>query len=228
MERSSETVTSEPIPSLIEAFAGIPDHRRPQGLRYPLAQFLALVTAALFAGRRKLKSIRRWALGLTPTQLMKVGLKRVPSIGSFSTILSHVDAVACEAALSRWAISAAGTRALGGLSIDGKTLRGSAYGDESAVHLVTIFSTSLCSVLAQVPIEKTNEAKVTLKLLDQVEVGGQLVTGDAAFTQREICEKVVKRGGDYLLTVKDNQPTLRSDCAVAFEPPSSPFLPARS
>jgi hypothetical protein len=228
MERSTEAGASDPIPSLIEAFAEIPDHRRAQGLRYPLPSFLALVTAALFAGRRGLKSIRRWALGLGKAQLRKLGLKRVPSIGAFSTILSEADAAACEAALSRWAVTAAGTSALGSLAIDGKTLRGSANGDAPAVHLVSVFATRLGSVLAQMPIDKTNEAKIALKLLDQLDMAGQIVTGDAAFTQREICDKVLEKKGDYLLTVKDNQPTLRSDIAVAFEPPSSPFLSARS
>jgi len=213
------------VPSLLEAFGEIPDHRRAQGRRYPLANFLALVTAALFAGRRGLRSIRRWGLELTKPELGMLGLRKVPSIGAFSTILRDVNERRCEEALSRWAASAAGGRALGSLAIDGKTLRGSASGDEPAVHLVSVFATRIGSVLAQMPIERTNEAKKAVELLEQVDLRGELVTGDAAFTQREICEKVLAKQGDYLLTVKDNQPTLRSDCAVAFEPPSSPLPP---
>jgi hypothetical protein len=223
-----ESAFEESIPSLLEAFGEIPDHRRAQGRGYGLAGFLSLVTAAMIAGRRKLRSIRRWALKLRPAQLRRLGLKGVPSLGAFSTILSNVDAAACEAALARWAATAAGARAMGNLAIDGKSLRGSASEDGVVVHLVSVFETSARCVLAQMPIEKTNEAKIALELLDQVDVAGRLVTGDAAFAQRELCEKVIEKRGDYLVTVKDNQPTLRSDCQVAFEPPSSPFLPARS
>jgi len=220
--------TGDVVRSLIEAFGEIPDHRRAQGRQYPLANFLALVTAALFAGRRGLRSIRRWALELTKPELGMLGLRRVPSIGAFSTILRDVNAPRCEETLSRWAASAAGGRALGSLAIDGKTLRGSASGDEPAVHLVSVFATGIGSVLAQMPIERTNEAKKAVELLDRIDLRGELVTGDAAFTQREICTKVLQRKGDYLLAVKGNQPTLRSDCVAAFEPPSSPLPPRES
>lgn len=229
MKRSKkEKAFEDSIPSLLEAFAAIPDHRRAQGRGYGLAGFLGLVTSAMLAGRRKLRSIRRWALELRPAHLRKLGLKGVPSLGAFSTILSNMNVAECEAALAQWAATAAGARAMGNLAIDGKSLRGSASEDGVVVHLVSVFETNARCVLAQMPIEKTNEAKIALELLDRVDLAGRLVTGDAAFAQRELCEKVLGKKGDYLLTVKDNQPTLRSDCAVAFEPPSSPFLPARS
>ncbi|HEU0021032.1 MAG TPA: hypothetical protein VFR55_05075 [Dehalococcoidia bacterium] len=42
------------------------------------------------------------------------------------------------------------------------------------------------------------------------------MTGDSLLTQREVSERIVRRGGDYLLPVKDNQPSLRSDLDRAF------------
>jgi hypothetical protein len=51
--------------------------------------------------------------------------------------------------------------------------------------------------------------------------------GDAIFTQREICRVIIDGGGDYFFTVKDNQPTLKSDIALAFGPfsPSAQWSP---
>ena len=43
-----------------------------------------------------------------------------------------------------------------------------------------------------------------------------MVLGDAIFCQRDVCQKIVERGGDYVLFVKDNQPGLQTDIAAGF------------
>lgn len=57
-------------------------------------------------------------------------------------------------------------------------------------------------------------------MLKELPLEGAIVTGDAMFTQREICRVIRDRGGDYLFTVKDNQPRLKADIALAFGPDS--------
>lgn len=65
-----------------------------------------------------------------------------------------------------------------------------------------------------------------LKLLEQLDLTGKIVTGDAMFCQKSITARIVERGGDYILPVKDNQKTLREDIETAFNepvfPPQSP------
>ena len=56
-----------------------------------------------------------------------------------------------------------------------------------------------------------------LKTLPQTDV---IVTGDAMFAQRDICRVITERGGDYFFMVKDNQPALNADIALAFGPDS--------
>jgi len=64
-------------------------------------------------------------------------------------------------------------------------------------------------------------------LLGTVELRGRLVTGDAAFCQRELSRQVVEQGGDYFWVVKENQPTLLDDLRVLFaDPPLGEPLPA--
>jgi predicted transposase YbfD/YdcC len=60
----------------------------------------------------------------------------------------------------------------------------------------------------------TNEHKAALQLLGILPTRGSLFTGDAAFCQRDFCEKVMEGGGDYVLIVKDNQPSLATDIAA--------------
>jgi predicted transposase YbfD/YdcC len=63
---------------------------------------------------------------------------------------------------------------------------------------------------------KTNEHKAALRLLGILPVKGKVVTGDAMFCQRDFCKAVIDAGGDYLLTVKANQPGLEIDIEAGF------------
>jgi len=53
-------------------------------------------------------------------------------------------------------------------------------------------------------------------LLAQIDWTGRVLTGDALFCQRNLCAQVLQAGGDYLLVVKENQPTLHRDLATLF------------
>lgn len=94
------------------------------------------------------------------------------------------------------------------------------------MHLVAAYAHRLGSAVAQLKVDaKTNEHKATLQLLKMLPLQGSLVTGDAAPAQKEVCAAILKGGGDYFLTVKDNQPTLKQDIARVFE---GDFSPSRS
>jgi hypothetical protein len=109
------------------------------------------------------------------------------------------------------------------LNIDGKTLRGSHQGPVPGVHLVAAYSATAGTALAQLQVDsKTNEHKAALQLLNLIPLEHALVTGDAAFTQKDLCQEIVNRKGDYFITVKDNQPTLNKNILDAFSRPVSP------
>lgn len=105
---------------------------------------------------------------------------------------------------------------------DGKRLRGSRDGAVPGVHLVNASDGDAKTVLAQVPIGDTNEAQAALVLLGLIPWEGVVVTGDAAFTQRDFCEHVVAGGGDYFLPVQDNQPEWKQAIATGFDRAFSP------
>jgi hypothetical protein len=106
------------------------------------------------------------------------------------------------------------------VGLDGKTVRGSKEGDIPGHPLVAAYAPAVQAVLAQLRVDaKTNEHKAALELLGILPVKGCIFTGDAAFCQRDLCKKICDAGGDYVLVVKDNQPSLAIDSAagLAFE-----------
>src|ERR1700722_9470653 len=114
-----------------------------------------------------------------------------------------------------------GFRVAGHVAIDGKRLRGSATASSPGAHLVAAFSASLEGVIGQLRMEpEANEITTALQLLKTLPLKDVIVTGDAMFTQREICRVIKERGGDYFFTVKDHQPALKADIALAFGPTS--------
>lgn len=201
--------------SLFELFGDIVDLRKARGKRHPLTFLLALATCAVLSGSKSLAAITQWAAGLPRDKLLLLGLRsrKAPSERTFRRILKEESVVqALDKRVEPWFlqyVSLAGE----GLALDGKTVRGSAEGDEPGVHLVSAVTHRDGTVLSQVRVpDKTNEIKSVEPVLKDLPIEGAIVTGDAMFTQRGIARYIVEeKKADYLLTVKDNQPTLRKD-----------------
>ena len=124
--------------------------------------------------------------------------------------------------------------AAGHVAIDGKRLRGSAaagHDGSAGVHLLAAFATRLGAVIGQLRVApEANEITAALALLKSLPLDGAIITGDAKFCQRAICRAIRDGGGDYLFTVKANQPGLMADLAVAFGdafPPGADQGPGR-
>jgi predicted transposase YbfD/YdcC len=72
---------------------------------------------------------------------------------------------------------------------------------------------------------KTNEHKAALELLGVLALKGKVVTGDAMFTHRDVCTKVIGSGGNYILPAKENQSTLCRDITAVFAAPEAGLSP---
>jgi predicted transposase YbfD/YdcC len=110
---------------------------------------------------------------------------------------------------------------LGGehVAIDGKTLRGSHDGDTRphALHLVSAWASEARLFLGQIAVaEKSNEITAIPQLLELLDIEGDTVTIDAMGCQKDIAKIIVAKGADYVLAVKDNQPTLHTAIHEAF------------
>jgi predicted transposase YbfD/YdcC len=105
------------------------------------------------------------------------------------------------------------------IALDGKTLRHSGGGSSPLryLHLVSAWAVEANLTLGQVATdEKSNEIEAIPRLLELLDVKGALVSIDAMGCQKAIAAKIVAGGGDYILTVKDNQEHLRQDMEACF------------
>jgi predicted transposase YbfD/YdcC len=144
----------------------------------------------------------------------------IPSHDTIGRLFAALNPVELMQAFQRWTTAMATVSREKLIAIDGKTLRRSFKhaGDNAFVHMVSAWSASNGVVLGQVKTdEKSNEVTAIPALLDLIDVKRALVTIDAAGTQTAIAEKIVKKGGDYLLAVKGNQPTLHHAIIEHFE-----------
>jgi predicted transposase YbfD/YdcC len=145
----------------------------------------------------------------------------VPSRFTLSRLLRRLDPEALHRAFAAWMKDIQEITAGDVVAIDGKTLRRSfdrAPGGKGAIHMVSAWLAKNRVVLGQLKVEeKSNEITAIPELLRLLEIKGALVTIDAMGCQKEIAAEIVAREADYLLAVKDNQPTLAEDVKRTFE-----------
>ncbi len=217
-----------PAGDLLAFLAQIPDPRGRQGRRHCLQAMLASVVCAILQGARSYSAIAQWIHCQEPQLWYALGFtRRPPKLGAFRKLLMAIVPDRFEQAVRDWVAECLGeplaTTALQPLAIDGKTLCGTLQPHQRAVHLLSLLDHKTGCTLSQTRVdEKTNEAKAALELLGSLVLKGRVVTGDAMFCQREVCEKIIERGGHYFLVVKDNQPTLREAIAAEFKAAFSP------
>ena len=135
-------------------------------------------------------------------------------------VFKALDVDAFERVVGEW-LTRTGVAPTDPLALDGKSLRG-IHGDEvPGVHLVAAYAHEARAVVAQLRTEgKGQELAAAKDVLDQVSLKGRLVIRlrRTLLTQREVSERIMQGGGDYLLPVKDNQPSLRADLETTFSP----------
>ena len=136
----------------------------------------------------------------------------VPSHDTFERVFAALDPRVFERCCVAWLGEVAQLVNVGHIAIDGKTLCGSAAAGLKPLHLVSAWATQAQVSLGQVAVDgKSNEITAIPKLLELLDLHGALVTIDAIGCQKAIAQKIVARGGDYILIAKSNQPGLLSD-----------------
>lgn len=207
--------------SLREALSKIGEFRYAQGLRYKLLSILLLSCVAMMCGARSESAIAEWGRNYGHKWLRRLGIKRktVPSQSTIHRVFKGIDVVALERALTEWAESMLGEPLeLEAIAVDGKTLRGAVKQGAQDAHLLSAVSHRLATVLAQLAVpDGTNEISQMESLLEQLTLTGLVVTADALHTQESTAQAILDARGDYLMVVKENQPTLRNEIKLVFE-----------
>lgn len=225
--------------SLAAAFSRIADPRRARSVRYPLAALLSLAVAGILANHCTVLAIAEWGARQSGDCLRRLGFADgcTPCQSTLQRLFCRLDGQALAEALSAHfgpvVVPLPAMPGSQGVAIDGKAQRGRLPFQQggSPVHMLSAYCHEHGVVLAQEPIERgeeKSEAELTVApaLIARVAWPGRVLTGDALFCQRHLCQQVCAAGGDYVLLVKENQPTLYADLALLFDPPAAlPALP---
>jgi hypothetical protein len=210
--------------SLLARLRTLPDPRRRQGRRYPLAALLGMLLLAAMHGETSVRGMWLWGCARWDTLWEPLGFwtpQRPPTLTTVWGLLARLDAVALDALLSAW--SSGGVRAADrALSIDGKWLRGSRRAGQPARKVVEVVSHQRAVVLGQREAPRGDELTAALALLREVPLAERVVTMDAGLLQRSVLELLVAHGGAYLGVLKANQPGVAEAVTTWLETELSP------
>jgi predicted transposase YbfD/YdcC len=200
------------VPSLIEILAEIGDKRQKKGKRHPLEGMLALGVVGMMCGYERVSAIAEWGKNYGEKYQKVFGFERhgYPALVTWYRVFGGIDIEEVERKIAEWVemvLSAMPPEGeMEGVSIDGKTLRGSKKRGAKNSHLLSAVSHRLGLALGQIAVdEKTNEIGVVEDLLLQLVLTGRIVTTDALLTQKAVAQTIVDKQGDYVLPVKENQ-----------------------
>lgn len=215
--------------NLLHSLNTLDDPRSRKSQQYPMAATIALIWCGLLAGQVSLRGIARWARA-QPEELMRhLGFARrtTPSANSLANVLKVVCADQLQQAINQWLAnrrndiaSASSATVVKALALDGKTLRRSKSNVGQALQVLSLATHQHGQTIAAEPIpDGKSEITHARQFLEFLDLEGQVITADAAHCHRETCRQIVDSGGDYLVSVKDNQRTLKEGIAEHLTPP---------
>jgi uncharacterized protein DUF4338/DDE family transposase len=229
--------------SLLEVLGALTDPRKKRGIRHTVASTLTMVVAAGLSNcGRSFRSAGDFVADLPQDALARLGARWHPVQQRYiapdeATIRRHVkmiDADEADRLAGRWLLAqvragrlAAGQAAALMVAVDGKVLKGA--WEELPDAKVKLFSALVHGegvIIGQRKVPgDTTEVTQVLPLIDDIaaedgDLAGLVFTADALHVHRSNIGKIFDRGGDYILTVKGNMPSLERDIAALF--PAAP------
>ena len=198
-------------------FRDVPDPRTGNFITHKLHDLIVIAVLAVICGADGWVQVAFW--GRCKAKWLATFLDLpggIPSHDTFARVFSMLDPDCFERCFLNWMAAVVELSAGRLVSIDGKAIRRSfehAWDKSGMTHLLSAFVSQGENrvVFAQLAVEdKSNEIVAIPKLLDLLDLKGAIVTIDAIGCQREVAGKIIAGGADYVLPVKENQPTLLS------------------
>ena len=207
--------------TFLDHFSNLDDPRLQshRNFRHNLGDILIITILATICGADGWKEIVEFAQA--KESWLKTFLELpsgIPAHDTFERVFALLDPVRFEACFNRWIGSLTIDLKKEIIALDGKTLRGSGNKRQKqpAIHLVSAWATKNRLMLAQIKTAaKSNEITAIPELLEMMDITGSIITIDAMGCQTAIAKKIIRQGADYVLSLKENQPTLYQNvCAI--------------
>lgn len=202
-----------------EHFEGVETETEYKGYRYSIGEAMTLLILGSICGLRTVSEIHQWARSERVTEFLRkhFEIARIPCYYWLLCLVKMVKPESLNQCFMQWVqtMLPEDGRAMT-LSFDGKTIRstGAMQGYERPLHIISAHIAELGLTLGQRAVsEKSNEIPALRELLEALQIEGCMIVADALHCQRETAEAVVAKGADYVLSVKDNQETLKSEIA---------------
>lgn len=197
---------------LLDFVIGIHDPRVTGRTDHDLVDILVLALCAVMAGAEGWDDIEDWGLENEAMLRQYLRLRNgIPGHDTIRRVFEVLEPKEVERRFADWVSHVCPALQGRVIAIDGKSVRGSGsvVRGVKPLHLVSAYATDVGVMLAQRGCEeKSNEISAIKALLPSLALKGAIVTIDAMGCQKAIARTIVKQGGDYLLSVKDNQPKL--------------------
>jgi predicted transposase YbfD/YdcC len=209
MEESARTL-------LVQLFRDLPDPRMVGKISHKLHDILVITVCAVLCGLEHWTQIADFGKAHEAWFRTFLDLPNgIPSHDTFGKVLAALDPDAFEQRIQQWIHALLDSATEGKhIALDGKTLRRSfdhASG-QAAIHMINAYVHENHAVFAQLKgDDKTNEITAIPSLLEMLQLEEATVTLDALGCQKDIAQKIVDRGGHYVLALKGNQSALQED-----------------
>jgi len=212
-------ITETDIIRIQESLGGIQDPRRRWGnLRHKLVDILIIALSSVIIGEDEFEAMEDW--GREREKWFRTFLELphgIPDADTFRRLFERIDPKGLLNSLNNWLPQAA-AEGKQEVNIDGKTLCGSGGRGKKALHVVSAWVGEHDLVLGQLTTdEKSNEITAIPQVLDMIDVKGDVITIDAMGCQTVIASKIREKKADYILAVKENQPTLHGNIQDYYE-----------
>ncbi len=186
-----------------------------KGYIYSVGETLTIVILGTMCGLRNMSQIHQWAGNSRTRELLreKFGIENVPYYYWMLCLLKIIEPKSLNRCFANWVQSLLPDSKKGlTLSVDGKTVCSTEKMEkyESPMHIVSAHIAELGITFGQCAVkDKSNEIPAVQELLGLLDIEGCLVVADALNCQKDTANVIVTGKADYLLNVKDNQPTLK-------------------
>ncbi len=208
------------IAPICSYFVNVEDPRRPHPTTFHSLEAILIITIlGTICGAQNWVEIEQW--GQAQQKWLGEFLELphgIPSHDTFGRVFALLDPESLHQAFVAW-MSALVELCAEIIALDGKAIRRSLDRSDGKgpIHVVSAWASRNELVLAQFKVDaKSNEITALPDLLALLNLEGNVVTIDAMGCQVEIARQIIDQGGDYVLSLKANQPSLHEDCVELF------------